>query len=128
MNDTLCELPCLQYIIDRQITRTEFKQILRICENAVKENNEIRQGKYFREVNYDKSYYDKNEFRVSFEIFAKGEYFDDRMLIYYHHYNNMKIPGIIYLDDHSQGMINLQCVFKLREYLLKIGAKEYVCN
>lgn len=113
--------PCLVLRIKHYLSREEYDKLVDICVNAIVQNIIDTKGTYFKEVNHDLSYYDENEFVIRAEIFAKGAYFDDRMLLYYHHIKGSEY-GCICLDDHSIGVINLKPVYLMRKYLYEIGA------
>ena len=110
--------------INRPITEQEYERMLDICEREVAENRIVQNGKYFREVNHELSFYKDNQWLNEFKILAKGEYFTDRVLVYGHKHTYEEV-GIICLDDHSMGEINRKCANELKRYLLSIGAKEY---
>lgn len=109
--------------INRIISIDEYEKIFKICKNAVSKNYKKFKGKYFRCINEELSYYNDNMWRVEFKILAKGEYFNDRQLIYYY-FNKLNNYSEITLDDHSQGE-NLDCVYELKKYLYTIGAYDY---
>lgn len=110
--------------INRVITQEEYEQIMKICEEEVAKNRILQNEKYFLEVNYDLSFYKSNQWLTEFKILAKGEYFQDRLLIYYCKYEFEK-EGHINLDDHSIGDTNRMCLHALRNYLISIGAESY---